>query len=179
MNIGGQQPAGTHNPIKMGEVGQSGGSGTYTRFDGNLFYDGFTGVDFATLGSMEECRTNYCRYEMCMDIDSDGFVHARFKKVVLPPGNGRVFQHEKPKGNHVVNNINFATEQTSSVLVIYKQNVPGPDIIYATHGMVAQRNSYDPNFWVGAACEVEGGCSGSPPPPPPPASPPQPPTLLP
>jgi hypothetical protein len=114
----------------------------------------------------QDCSNNYCRFEVCVDQGKDGFLRHRRRSVEVSPGNGE---------NHVFEARGTVARPASTWvtpgpggLMFFGQFTPGL-IDYATHYIVVRLPYEDPNFWPGPACEVEGGCSGTPPPPPPPA----------
>ncbi len=168
--IGGVDPNGNHNPVQTGAI--QGGS-IFTRFDGSWFN---APEDFQTMGNMSECVSNFCRFEMCIDFGADGIGRARFRKAVLPPGTAKTYTVTKPAGTTARSVMKFSGGYNDP-LQWYSQEIGGLTIRYATHVMVAKHAPVDGSWWIGAACEVEGGCSGSPQPPPP--ARPDPPVLLP
>jgi hypothetical protein len=148
------------------------------------------------LGMAQECMNNFCRFEACVDYRQDGRVHTRFRKVVLPAGDGRGSPPKTYQGP--ANDAHWSAKALShwkydggvggtnfEPLQLYKQGILngpyGPR--WVSHVMVAKTRGMDQNFWIGPACEVEGGCSGgggsAPPPEPPTGVRPAAPILLP
>jgi hypothetical protein len=154
-----------HNPIQMGETS----GGTFYRFDSALYGGG----PQPTYGSMDECRTNWCRYEQCADFDSGGHLRVRQRKVVLAR-NADPIAHEYIRPTSSISQPIFQlTGGYVWIIETFIQNVPPPNIFYFTYGMAAHKQPMDGNFWIGPADEVEGGSGsgGGPAPSAPPASP--------
>jgi hypothetical protein len=152
MTSGGWDPEGNANPIQISTAtGQIG-----TRFDGSWFN---SPVDFQTLGHVDECRNNFCRFELCWDHHADGIAQARFRMAVLAPNPnaGRTYEAVKPPGVNARTRSIF--KDANWPLIWYTQLPSGANATrFATHAIVAKRSPADSTWWPGPACEVEGGC---------------------
>jgi hypothetical protein len=141
------------------------GGGIHTRFDGNMFNPP---VDFQSLGTMQnDCMNNYCRFEQCFDYSAIGEGRARMRMTKIPPGNGAVSYVFKPIGQNLMPNGIHSSQVYGGYSWYGQITTSGNYTVYSTHYLVTRVVPEDRNFWPGAACEVEGGCSGAPPPPPP------------
>src|SRR5262249_32218155 len=139
------------------------GGNLHTRFDGDMFA---APVDLQSLGSAQtDCTNNFCRFELCFDYSAVGEGRVRMRRTSVAPGTGQVTVF-KPTGT--------VTRPDGLNL----QNVPGGGLSMYAQGswsVIRDNSSFivtrvrpeNRDFWPGPACEVEGGCSGSPSPPPP------------
>ncbi len=128
----------------------------HTRFDGNAFD---APVDFQSLGSVvNDCENAFCRFEICFDYSSIGEGRVRLRRTTIAPGAGQstVF---KPLGNTRRPNGIALDGAAGSGLAMFAQSYS--PIRYNTHFIVTRVRPEDRNFWPGAACEVEGGCTGA------------------
>jgi hypothetical protein len=108
----------------------------------------------------QDCSNNYCRFEVCVDQGQDGFIRHRRRSVEIAPGSGETHVFEA-RGT-VSRGSSTWVNPGPGGLMFFGQYTPGL-IDYASHYIVVKLPYEDPNFWPGAACEVEGGCNGAPP----------------
>jgi hypothetical protein len=143
------------------------GSRIHTRFDGDFFK---APNDFQDLGNVRDhCTNNFCRFESCLDYSASGEGRTRFRRTSVAPGSGQktVF---KPVGTIL---------RPDGIDMLINHGAGGGVAMYAqgawnvvrdnSHFIVTHTRPENRNFWPGPACEVEGGCNGSPSPPPPPS----------
>jgi hypothetical protein len=161
LTIGGVDPNNLHNPVQNSS--HDGGI-IGTRFDSSWFE---TIPDFQSVGMMQDCQQNYCRFEICVDYRSTGKATARFRMTKLTGGPPVEWFVTKPEGKTARASWDWIAGGGGG-LAFYGQG-PGRYINYNTHFLIGKTRPANSNFWLGAACEVEGGCNGAPPPPPPPA----------
>ena len=142
---------GTPRVTVVADPGQTG-----RRVDCNLphFGDASRKVEF------HHCQERWCRFEVCAEHDpstGEHMVRAQWTQV------GGTHAHQD-RGN-----CGAESTPTSQVvgsfhsIVEYTTTAPPPSAggsRYLSHAMVAAP-SWDPDFWIGAACEIEGGCPGS------------------
>jgi hypothetical protein len=122
----------------------------------------------------QNCINNFCRFEICVDWLADCTARARFRAVPVSPGSGIVYGAERTGAGANCNALNMSNNGLSLINFWssgFSQKTQN------SHAIQVNLSTLDTSYWPGAACEVEGGCSGSAPVPPP-ASIPSPPVLL-
>jgi len=157
LTIGGA-PAGTNDYLNA-QISLDSGGNLHTRFDGNLFD---APVDFSSLGTMTDCIGNYCRFEICVDYSSIGEGRVRLSRTKVSPGDGTTKTVVKPVGN-VRRPTGIDLTWVPGGVSLYAQNIIANS--YNTHFLVSHVRPENRAFWIGPACEVEGGCGGVTPPP--------------
>lgn len=113
-------------------------------------------VDPSNLVEFDDCQDHWCRFEICAEHDPKTGEHmfrARWTQV------GGAHSHES-RGNCGAQPSPRSWIVGGSAAVLEYTTEPGAagGSRYLSHAMLVLR-PYDPNFWIGAACEVEGGCS--------------------
>jgi hypothetical protein len=138
--------------------------------------DGRYGMDGSRYDGdfQRECQNGWCRIEVCADQYRDTLTYRYYIKH-LSNGVTHTFSHGPGRGPASTSfDVNWAQ-------MFVQGSIPGWQ--YMSHTMLA-RVPHDPNFQIGASCELEGSCDGSAPAPTPepepePSSPPAAPILLP
>jgi hypothetical protein len=145
--------------ISTGGTGEAGGK-INTRFDGTAFD---APVDFQGLGNAKaDCVNNFCRFELCLDKSEGGEGRARLRMTKVAPGSGQVTVF-KPIGRTLrPGPVDFNAPAGWSLF-----GEPGTSngnyVAYSTHILYTRTRPEDRSFWIGPACEVEGGCGDAPP----------------
>ena len=160
MTLGGFTPALDYLNAQISMSG-SGEGLIHTRFDG-LMFD--SPNDFQSLGTVPaDCTNNLCRFELCFDYSAIGEGRIRLRRTSVAPGSGQEATVFKPVGR-TLRPGGLDLESSGSVgggLSMYAQgswNVVRDN----SHFIVTHVRPENRDFWPGPACEVEGGCSGSP-----------------
>ena len=114
----------------------------------------------------QKCQAGWCRLEICADQIG---THMTYRTRIVYLATGETFNSSNDAGEGPTAkdfNANWAQ-------MFVQGSLPGSQ--FMSHTMLA-RVPANQNFWIGAACELEGGCGGTPlpPPPPPPTAPPAP-----
>lgn len=142
---------------------QGSGGGTIGRIEGgsNSAFMGYN--EPGSFGNVvQDCINNFCRFEACIDYDrSTGLFRTRRKMTKVSPGtfaefpsfDGAIAQGNIPR----FGTMNMHDSYTSGS-GWFGQFVPNI-VSYMTH-FITTGGPYAPNFWIGPACEVEGGCDG-------------------
>jgi len=158
LTIGGA-PSGT-NDFLNAQISLDVGGDLHTRFDG-VWFD--SPNDFQSLGNLTDCKDNYCRFEICVDYSAIGEGRVRMRRTKVSPGDGSTNTVFKPIGNTLrPGGISFVP-QPNGVSLYAQTSVVQPNFIgdsYNTHFLVTHVRPENRNFWIGPACEVEGGCAG-------------------
>jgi len=129
----------------------------HTRFDGDIFA---APVDFQELGSVRDCTDNFCRLEICVDYSDLGEGRVRMRRTSVAPGSGQVTVF-KPVGKVLRPNLQLNNSAGAGAgLAMYAQYFPV--VRDNSHFIMTRVRPENRLFWPGPACEVEGGCSGSP-----------------
>lgn len=138
------------------QISIKGGGGIHTRAD-STYWDCPPSSD--GLGHMNECRNNWCRFEVCLDYSSGGYLTVRHRKTELDPSPnaGRTMtvvktQCTTPHSSLVVGS-NATFNRAPS---FYAQHLSGPAIRYASHAIMTKRRPMTSSYWIGAAAEIEG-----------------------
>jgi hypothetical protein len=116
-----------------------------------------------------DCVNNFCRFEVCIDYSAIGEGRARHRMTRISPAGGQQVTVFKPVGKALrPNGIDMSQLPTGWSLFgqALDNGSGGNYITYNTHIMYGHVRPENRNFWIGPACEVEGGCGGAPPPPP-------------
>lgn len=101
----------------------------------------------------EDCKGAWCRIEYCFDHNSStGALALRGRVTVLDPNENVALEQTRAK-NFLDSNSTFITGETTAVASWWTQNI-SVGTQYTTHIMVAS-TSRNPNFWIGAASEIE------------------------
>jgi len=151
---------GTTDQILNAQISLDVNADIHTRFDGYLFD---APIDFQSLGNMQnDCVNNFCRFEICFDYSAQpgevGAGRVRLRKTRVAPASGQTTV-SKPIGNVLrPNGITFPGGDPNG-LALYVQNIYAET--YNTHFMVVKQRPENRTFWIGPACEVEGGCGGA------------------
>jgi hypothetical protein len=154
-------------------IGQDGH--IHSRFDGNMF---LPPQDFQELGTIPaNCVGNFCRLEICLDYSTLGEGRLRLRRTNVAPGSGQTTVN-KPVGTRCrradgVQQPGAACSTTSAPDLSGTNSVTAGGLAmfaqyfnptrYNSHFIMTRVRPEDRNFWPGAACEVEGGCTGTPP----------------
>lgn len=109
-------------------------------------------------GIFESCTRHWCRIEACADYDGSKVGYrARIEQVggeaswvadlSLPPGEGDC----DPRAFEGLESLKLS----GPFFVGYDNENRGSGGVFVSHAMFA-RTAYDPTFWIGKACEIEG-----------------------
>jgi hypothetical protein len=154
LTIGGA-PSGT-NDFLNAQISLDNFGDLHTRFDGNLFDAPPT---FESLGNANtDCINSYCRFEICFDYSSIGEGRVRLRRTKVSPGDGSTTTVSKPVGN-ILRPSGIDLIGAPNGVSLYAQGIIANS--YNTHFLVTHTRPENRTFWIGPACEVEGGCGGA------------------
>jgi hypothetical protein len=163
LTLGGSFPGWDMLNAQISLGSQSGVGELHTRFDGDMFA---SPNDFEVLGyAPADCTNNFCRFELCFDYSSIGEGRIRMRRTSIAPGSGQVTVFKspgtilRPEGLDLVGGAGNGLSMYAQAMSVIRYN---------THFITTRVRPENRDFWPGPACEVEGGCSGSPSAPPPP-----------
>jgi hypothetical protein len=148
MTDGGDWPAhsGNFQNIQIATVNDQDGI-IQTRFDGSMWN---SPIDFQGLYSRQDCYSNLCRFEICIDYSALGELRARLRQTVITPGVHKDKAVGKPVGRNLLPTYNIFQDY---LFGWFPQNITTHH--YATHLLSVMKPSEDRNFWIGPAAEVE------------------------
>lgn len=125
------------------------------------------GSPSASAGSvaLDDCRSGWCYQEMCFDHDPPGCTNCLNQRARLVHLNSGDFV----EWEGLANDLAAAPQSQSNMDVGFNTwimdgftqgTMESGHFQFISHAMHASVSPSDPTFWIGAACEVEGGCGG-------------------
>jgi hypothetical protein len=185
LDLGGYIPSSSkYSTLQMSWGGDANGRQLNARFDqGPWNCDMCTDFLPIPLDLASECRNNLCYFEECIDIQPNGTASMRYRARSL--GSGASHTKRIPTSGYSSQAASGTVVYSTSDATCFKgmglwgenfSNGGSPDS-WNSHMLFAS-TPLNEGFWIGPACEVEGGCNGNPPPPPT-VTPPVQPVLLP